>query len=97
MRKVLLAAILLLSASAAAAPGAQAQQKTDPGFRESVEVRVMDLDVVVTDSKGQSVRDLRKEDFRVRIDGKDMPIDYFTRVEAGTIHAPDLATASPDR
>ncbi|MGH9399884.1 MAG: VWA domain-containing protein, partial [Thermoanaerobaculia bacterium] len=42
-------------------------------------------------------RDLRKEDFRVRIDGKDMPIDYFTRVEAGTIHAPDLATASPDR
>lgn len=85
---------LVLSAAAAAAP---AQQKTEPNFRESVEVRVMDVDAVVTDARGQLVRDLKKEDFRVKIDGKEMPIDYFTRVEQGTIHAPDLATASPDR
>ena len=26
-----------------------------------------------------------------------MPIDYFSRVDEGTIHAPDLATASPDQ
>jgi VWFA-related protein len=81
----------------AAAAAALAQQKTEPSFRESVEVRVMDLDVVVLDGKGQPARNLKKEDFRVRIDGKEMPIDYFTRVEEGTIHAPDLATASPDR
>jgi len=67
-----------------------------PTFRESVEVRVMDLDVVVTDSKGRPVTDLKKEDFTVRVAGKPVPIDYFTRVEEGTIHAPDLATASPD-
>ncbi len=85
---------ILLSAAAAALP---AQQKTEPAFKESVEVRVMDVDVVVTDSKGQPARDLKKEDFRVRIEGKEMPVDYFTRVEEGTIHAPDLATASPDR
>jgi VWFA-related protein len=95
MKKVLAIAILLGAATTASL--LLAQQKNDPTFRESVEVRVMDLDVVVTDSKGQTVRDLKKEDFRVRIDGKDMPIDYFTRVEAGTIHAPDLAEASPDR
>jgi VWFA-related protein len=95
MKKSLTIAILLSAAGTASL--LLAQQKTDPTFRESVEVRVMDLDVVVTDSKGQPVRDLTKEDFRVRIDGKDMPIDYFTRVEAGTIHAPDLAAASPDR
>ena len=95
MKKGLAIAILL--GAAGPANLLLAQQKSDPTFRESVEVRVMDLDVVVTDGKGQSVPDLKKEDFRVRIDGKDMPVDYFTRVEAGTIHAPDLAEASPDR
>jgi VWFA-related protein len=68
-----------------------------PTFQERVEVRVMDLDVVVTDSKGQPVTDLSREDFRVRVDGKDVPIDYFARVDEGAIHAPDLASASPDR
>ena len=95
MKKILGIAILLGAAGTASL--LLAQQKSDPTFRESVEVRVMDLDVVVTDSKGQPVLDLKKEDFRVRIDGKDVPVDYFTRVEAGTIHAPDLAEASPDR
>lgn len=68
-----------------------------PTFQETVEVRVMDLDVSVTDSRGNPVPDLTREDFRVTVDGKPVAIDYFTRVEQGTIHAPDLATASPDR
>jgi VWFA-related protein len=92
MRTKALAVLLAL-----AALGARAQQKDAPTFRESVEVRVMDLDVVVTDAKGQPARELNREDFRVLVDGKPMPVDYFTRVEAGTIHAPDLADASPDR
>ncbi|MRR12145.1 VWA domain-containing protein [bacterium] len=29
-------------------------------------------------------------------DGKPVPIDYFARIEAGAVHGPDLATASPD-
>jgi VWFA-related protein len=57
----------------------------------------MDLDVSVTDSKGNPVTDLTKDDFRVTVDGKPVPIDYFARVAEGTIHAPDLASASPDR
>ena len=68
-----------------------------PVFSERVEVRVLDLDVDVTDSKGQPVTDLRREDFTVRIGGTVMPIDYFARVADGTIHSPDLATASPDQ
>ena len=68
-----------------------------PAFTEQVEVRVMDLDVVVTDSKGQSISDLTRQDFAVRVDGQPVPIDYFARVDDGTIHAPDLATASPER
>lgn len=57
----------------------------------------MNLDVSVTDSKGAPVENLNRQDFTVRIDGRPVPIDYFTRVEEGTIHAPDLATASPER
>lgn len=72
-------------------------QQTAPSFREEVEVRVMDLDVVVTDKAGRPVSDLKREDFMVRLGGKVVPIDYFARVDAGAIHAPDLATASPDQ
>jgi len=68
-----------------------------PTFTEEVEVRVMDLDVTVTDKSGRSVPDLKREDFTVKVDGKPVPIDYFARVDQGTIHAPDLATASPDQ
>lgn len=68
-----------------------------PTFTEEVQVRVMDLDVSVTDKSGRPVTDLRREDFTVRVDGKPVPIDYFARVDEGTIHAPDLATASPDQ
>lgn len=68
-----------------------------PTFREEVEVRVMDLDVVVTDRSGRPVPDLKREDFTVRLAGKPVPIDYFARVDQGAIRAPDLATAAPDQ
>jgi VWFA-related protein len=77
-------------------PGLLSAQQP-PTFTEEVEVRVMDLDVAVTDKSGRPVPDLRREDFTVRLDGKPVPIDYFARVDEGTIHAPDLATASPDQ
>jgi len=72
-------------------------QDPPAGFAEQVEVRVMDLDVVVTDRDGKPVRDLKRQDFTVRLGGKVVPIDYFARVDAGAIHAPDLATASPEQ
>jgi VWFA-related protein len=89
MRRVVV--VLLLASAAAAA------QQPPSGFHEEVEVRVMDLDVVVTDKAGKPVPDLKREDFAVRVGGKVVPIDYFARVEEGAIHAPDLATASPDQ
>lgn len=89
--------LLVLALLPAAASGFAQEPPSGPSFRESVEVRVMDLDVVVTDSRGNPIPDLKREDFTVRVDGKVVPIDYFTRVEEGAIHAPDLATASPDK
>ena len=80
-----------------ARPGARPAAPPLPTFSERVEVRVLDLDVDVTDSKGNPVTDLKREDFTVRIGKKAVPIDYFARVDQGAIHAPDLASASPDQ
>jgi VWFA-related protein len=88
-------ALLLATAVALGQEAAPAPQV--PVFSERVEVRVLDLDVDVTDGKGQPVTDLKREDFTVKIGGKPMPIDYFAQVADGTIHSPDLATASPDQ
>ena len=87
---------LALLPAAALAQAPPAPENPPATFRETVQVRVMDLDVSVTDSRGNPVSDLTQNDFRVTVDGKPVSIDYFTRVAEGTIHAPDLATASPD-
>ncbi len=89
---LLLAAAVSLGQEPAPAPPPPPQV-----FSEKVEVRVLDLDVDVTDSKGTPVTGLTREDFSVEIAGKPARIDYFTRVDAGTIHTPDLAAASPDQ
>jgi VWFA-related protein len=96
MKKTFALALMALASAVSARqiPPAQAAPQV---FKESVEVRVMDLDVSVTDSKGQPVPDLTRQDFTVRVEGKPVPIDYFARVDEGTIHAPDLASVSPDR
>ena len=73
------APVFLLSASVALA------QQPSTGFHEEVEVRVMDLDVVVTDRAGRPVTDLKREDFTVKVGGKVVPIDYFAKVEEGGI------------
>ena len=65
------------------------------GVRAAVEVTALDLDVVVT-KDGKFVKDLTKEEFAVKVDGKTVALDYFTPVEEGTLFAPDLSKASPD-
>ena len=101
MRSKTAAVALLLATSMGLSPVGLAQETAPapqvPVFSERVEVRVLDLDVDVTDSKGLPVTDLKREDFTVKIAGNPMPIDYFARVADGTIHSPDLATASPDQ
>ena len=87
----LLAALSLVPSTALSDEPARAAG----GVRAAVEVTALDLDVVVT-KDGQFVKDLTKEDFAVKVDGKPVPLDYFTPVEEGTLFAPDLSKASPD-
>ena len=54
-----------------------AAQEAPPAFGERVEVEVVNVDVVVTDASGRRITDLIREDFRLEVDGKAVPIDYF--------------------
>ncbi len=89
-----LAASLILAA--ATAFGQQPARQL-PTFSESVEVRVLNLDVDVTDSQGAPVTGLKRDDFTLKIGGKAVPIEYFALVDEGAIHAPDMASAAPDQ
>ncbi|HTY42440.1 MAG TPA: VWA domain-containing protein [Thermoanaerobaculia bacterium] len=95
MRSTRMAAALSLTAATVFAQ--QPPPARLPQFSESVEVRVLNLDVDVTDAKGNPVTDLKREDFTLKIGGKPVAIDYFTLVNDGTIHAPDIATAPAER
>ena len=82
MRRLLLfviACALPFAAAAQQGPGAGAP----PLFGEEVDVRVVNLEVVVTDRDGNRVPNLAPGDFRLRVDGKDVPIEYFTEVREG--------------
>ena len=78
-----------LAAAAAAQPAAET-------YRENVNVRVMDIDVVVTDRDGRPVPNLARDDFQIRVDRKPVEIEYFAPVRDGRVAPPDLAELSPD-
>jgi VWFA-related protein len=77
---------LVLVAVLTAGPLA-AQQKNPPAadvprLTESVDVRVIGVDVVVTDKKGNAVTGLTKDDFQVFENGIEKPISNFSEIEA---------------
>ncbi len=75
---------LLLAASrlVAQAPAGQAAAGA-PLFGETVEVRVINVEVVVTDKDGLPVTGLQPADFMLKVDGEQLPIQYFTEVRGG--------------
>ena len=52
-------------------------------FSEVVDVRVVNIEVVVTDRDGVQVRGLGSKDFVLEVDGDEVPIDYFSEVRGG--------------
>lgn len=90
----ILVALTLLAATAASAqvgPGPQ------PGsFSEIVDVRVVNLEVVVTDRAGVPIRGLNADHFVLLVDGEEVPIEYFSEVLGGrVVRPPDGAEAVP--
>ncbi|HEU4886767.1 MAG TPA: VWA domain-containing protein [Thermoanaerobaculia bacterium] len=73
---LLLTILVLVSAVVAQAP-APASTPAPAGYTETFEVRIHNLDVIVTDKEGNAVRGLTKEDFLVTEDGKPQAITNF--------------------
>ncbi len=74
----------ILAATMPFAASAPAQQPSQPEvFSEVVDVRVVNVEVVVTDTQGNRVHGLEASDFELLVDGEPTPIDYFTEIRDG--------------
>lgn len=82
MRTHALAALCLVLAPSLAAQQ-PAQPPRQPELSEKVEVRLIEIDAVVTDRKGNHVSGLKPEDFEVLENGRPQPITNFTEVHDG--------------
>ena len=89
---VMLAACLALplAAQQASQPAAQATPNSPevPKLVESIDVRVINVDVVVTDKKGNPINGLTKDDFEVLENGVAKPISNFYEVQGKRDVAP---------
>lgn len=96
---LLLAAGLTALVRPASAQAPAAATETVSAFGDVLEVRVVNLEVVVTDAEGKRVPGLQRGDFRLLVDGKAVPIHYFTEVREGQALSPEAdsetAAASP--
>ncbi len=89
-----LVAALALALAAVLRPAA-GQQAPAPIFGETLEVRVVNLEVVVTDRGGLPVTGLEARDFQLLVDGAEVPIGFFTEVRGGTAIAPAAVAEEP--
>ena len=81
-------AFLLAAAVPSMSSAAQPQRVQE--FGDSIDVRVVNVEAVITDGRGERVRGLSAADFRLLVDGREVPVEYFTEIEEGK-----AAAASP--
>ncbi|MDE2851748.1 MAG: VWA domain-containing protein [Acidobacteriota bacterium] len=82
-RRTLQVAWLLATLVWAVAPAPGQEVEIPEVFSETIDVRVVNVEVVVTDRQGNRVQGLKPSDFELLVDGKPTPIDYFTEIEDG--------------
>ena len=52
-------------------------------FSDMIDVRVVNVEAVVTDREGNRIRGLEADDFELLVDGEPVPVSYFTEVDEG--------------
>src|SRR5215217_3909794 len=74
-------------ALALAAPATAAVDQGAPpsSFVESIDVRAVNGEAVVTDRRGNRIKGLSASDFQLFVDGREVPIDYFSEVVEGEV------------
>lgn len=88
------AAVAILPLSLAA----QEPQTEIPIINESIDVRVVNVEAVVTGSTGERVGGLSAADFRLLVDGQEVPVEYFAEIQEGsavTERAGETAPVAP--
>ena len=80
-----LGAVLVVSSvlPATAQPGIQAPVAPPPAdliFGEEIDVRVVNLEVVVEDRGGNRIDGLTAGDFQILVDGQEVDVDYFSEI-----------------
>ena len=79
--------LLALPASAQRDGGAPADVPAG-AFAEVIDVRVVNLEAVVVDRQGNRVSGLKPEDFTLKVDGREVPFQYFSEIVAGRAREP---------
>ncbi len=87
-------AVLVLALAAPALAGPKEQQPSS-FLGESVDVRVVNVEAVVTDRRGNRARGLPVSEFRLLVDGREVPITYFTEVLEGEMATPPAEPGAP--
>jgi VWFA-related protein len=79
------AALIITAIAVAGAAGVWAQTQNQPqaAFADSIQVRALEIEAVVMDRDGQRIQGLGKDDFKLMVDGEEVPIDYFAEVRDG--------------
>jgi len=90
-----LSAATTLACLLAALPAAAQESPLPELFSDTIDVRVVNVEVVVTDRKGNRVQGLDAADFELRVDGESVPVEYFTEVDAG-ISRPSVRGDAPE-
>ena len=62
--------------------GLAAQDEASPVFGESIDVQVVNVEVVVLDRSGKRVTGLTAEDFELLVNREPIAIDYFSEIQA---------------
>ncbi len=64
-------------------------------FGEEIDVRVVNLEVVVEDRSGNRVQGLSRDDFRILVDGEEVDVQYFSEVADRQVVTGDDAETPP--
>ncbi|HEV2846700.1 MAG TPA: VWA domain-containing protein, partial [Thermoanaerobaculia bacterium] len=78
----------------ALALGAQ-EPSPQTSFGESIDVRVVNVEAVVTDAKGNRVRGLTAKDFQLEVDGREVPVEFFAEISGGEVTRPMAESGTP--
>lgn len=74
----------------------RSEEPVGTGYGESIEVRVVEVEVTVRDRDGRPVTGLGPDDFRLLVDGREVAIDAFTELRPSSAE-PSSAEDEPRR